>query len=230
MTREEGNKGALLVVVKIGMDGLKHLSCILVISLLFAESILAAEDEAFIESVVIFNTICAKCHEAECSGRLSFDEAFEASSTHIIRHYGEASGKKWLQKELFVLLNHMKEKCAYYPMQVPIPPKRVWGGEILEKMTTLLEKNYFIPIGTFSPGQYNLEIVLEKDEKITVHLVAETFDMLVEDCYFSSDKKVVIPFSIEESGNYYLRVYPRKPVKITRLAIFTLESRMDVSQ
>ena len=198
--------------------------------LLFTESLLAAEDEAFTESVVIFNTICAKCHEAECSGRLSFDDAFEVSSTHIIRHYGEASGKKWLQKELFILLNHMKEKCAYYPMQVPIPPKRVWSSEMLEKMATLLEKNYFIPIGTFSPGQYSLEITLVKDEKITVHLISETFDMLVEDCYDTSDKKVVIPFSVEESGNYYLRVYPRAPALISQLAIFTLKSQGDVSR
>ena len=202
---------------------LKQLPRILIVCLLLSQSLVAAEDEAFTESVVIFNTICSKCHEAECSGRLSFDEAFEASATHIIRHYGEASGKEWLQKELFVLLNHMKEKCAYYPMQVPIPPKRVWGSEMLGKMTTLLEKNYFIPIGTFSPGQYSLEIILAKDEKITVHLIAETFDMLVEDCYFSSNKKVVIPFSVEESGNYYLRVYPRTPTQITRLAIFTLD-------
>ena len=209
---------------------MKQLPRILIICLLLSESLLAAEDEAFTESVVIFNTICAKCHEAECSGRLSFDEAFEASSTHIIRHYGEASGKKWLQKELFTLLNHMKEKCAYYPMQVPIPPQRVWSSEMLEKMTTLLEKNYFIPIGTFLPGQYSLEINLAKDEKITVHLVAETFDMLVDDCHFSSDKKVVVPFTVEEPGNYYLRVYPRAPAQIIRIAIFTLNSNGDVFQ
>jgi hypothetical protein len=204
---------------------LKYLRRILIISLLFSESLLAAEDEAFTESVVIFNTICAKCHEAECSGRLSFDEALERSSAHIIRYYGEASGKKWLQKELFVLLNHMKEKCAYYPMQVPVPPQRVWSGEILEKLTTLLERNYFIPIGPFSPGRYSLELTLAKDEKVTVHLVAETFDMLVEDCYLSSDKRIVIPFSVEEAGNYYLRAYPRTPVQITQLIIYTGEPR-----
>jgi hypothetical protein len=209
-------------VVKNGMMRLKQLRHILIISLLFTESLFAAEDEAFTESVVIFNTICAKCHEAECSGRLSFDEAFEASSAHIIRHYGEASGKKWLHKELFILLNHMKEKCAYYPMQVPVPPQRVWSGGILKKLTTLIERNYFIPIGPFSPGRYSLELTLAKDEKVTVHLVAETFDMLVEDCYLSSDKRIVIPFSIIEAGNYYVRVYPRKPVQITQLAIFTV--------
>jgi hypothetical protein len=190
--------------------------------LLMPCSAFPAEDEPFRESVVIFNTICAKCHEAQCSGRLSFDNAYEASTGHIVRHYSQASGKIWLQKELFSILNHMKEKCAYYPMSAPIPPQLIWNSEILEKMTTLLEKYYFIPIGPFSPGMYRLELSLAKDEKITVHLVSEAFDTIVEDCFLSSEKRISIPFSIEETGTYYVRVYPGKPVQITQLAIFTV--------
>ncbi|MCK4824544.1 hypothetical protein KA005_52820, partial [bacterium] len=121
----------------------------------------------------------------------------------------------------FSILGHMKEKCAYYPMSIPIPPKRIWNSELLEKMTTLSERKYFIPIGPFSPGQYNLQLNLAKDEKLTVHLISETFDMIVEDCFLSNDKRTAIPFSIEETGNYYLRVYPRKPVQITQLVIST---------
>ena len=185
-------------------------------------SVFSAEEEAFTESVVIFNTICAICHEAQCSGRLSFDDSFDASVNHIVRYYGEASEKKWLQKELFVILNYMKEKCAYYPMPVPIPPQMVWSGGMLEKMATLVERNYFIPIGPFNPGRYQLELKFVKDAKVTAHLVSETFDMVVDDCYLSSDRRIVIPFSIEEAGNYYVRVYPREPVLITRLAVTSL--------
>lgn len=155
----------------------------LLVSFLLSEIVFGTEDEAFVESVVIFNTIFAKCHEAECSGRLIFEEAIEASMGHIVRLYSEASGKKWLQKELFVILNHMKQKCAYYPMSMSIPPKRVSSDEILEKMATLLERNYLIPIGPFTPGRYNLEMKLAKDTKVTAHLVSETFEMVVEDCY-----------------------------------------------
>jgi len=201
-----------------------YIKCVLwVISfLLIPHHAFAAEDEPFRESVIIFNTICAKCHEAQCSGRLSFGDAYEASASHIIRHYGNASEKKWLQKELFSILNHMKENCAYYPMSAPVPAKRIWNSEILEKMTTLLERNYFIPVGPFTPGDYNLELKLAKDVKLTAHLVSETFEMVVEDCYQSSNQQLVIPFTIEEAGNYYVRVYPRKPVQITRLAITTV--------
>lgn len=184
-----------------------------------------AADEAFTESVVIFNTICAKCHEAQCSGRLSFDDALTSSTSHILRYYGEASGKQWLQKELFDILNYMKERCSYYPMSTPVPIKRVWGADILNRLSTLLEKNYFIPVGKFAPGSYRIELELEKDAKITAHLITEEFDMLVEECYESSDRRIIIPFVVESSGIYYFRIYPRKPVRITRLSITTFRAQ-----
>jgi len=186
---------------------------------LFTGSVLGAEDEAFTESVVIFNTICAKCHEAECSGRLSFDEAFEKSTGHILRHYVQASGKQWLQKELFDILNYMKGRCAYYPIQTPVPLERVWGEDILDKFATLMERNYFIPVGNLTPGHYHIEIELEKDVKVTAHLVSEAFEWVLEECYQSSDRQISIPFIIEEPGDHYFRMYPRKPVRIIRLAV-----------
>ena len=193
--------------------------------LLLISSSFAVEDKAFTESVVIFNTICAKCHEAQCSGRLSFDETFEASANHILRYYAQASEKRWLQKELFDILNYMKGKCAYYPMQVTVPLTRDWGSEILDRFTTLMERNYFIPVGNFTPGHYRIELELDKDVKVTAHLISEEFEMVVEDCYLPSDRRISIPFLIEEPGNYYFRMYPREPVRITRLAIIPLENR-----
>ena len=177
--------------------------------LLFPPHTASAADDAFTESVIIFNTICAKCHEAQCSGRLSFDDALAASTGHIQRHYGEASGKQWLQKELFEILNYMKEKCSYYPMHTSIPLKRVWTSDILDKLSTLLEKNYFIPVGNFTPGSYRIELELEKDTRITAHLITEEFDMIVENCYESSNRRVNIPFIVKSSGIHYFRIYPR---------------------
>ncbi|MBT3206197.1 MAG: hypothetical protein HOM14_01280 [Gammaproteobacteria bacterium] len=194
--------------------------CLFSLALIPGEA-LSIEDEPFRESVIIFNTICAKCHEAQCSGRLSFSNSYQASIDHIVRHYDSASEKKWLQKELFTILNHMKEKCAYYPVPLNVPPNRIWGTETLEKKTTLRERNYFIPIGPFTPGHYNLEIELAKDAKITMHIISETFELVIEDCYQTSGQRLVIPFFIEETENYYLRVYPRIPVQITQLAIST---------
>lgn len=204
--------------------------CIVLLNfLLVIETAFAIEDKAFSESVVIFNTVCAKCHEAECSGRLSFDDAFEKSTSHILRHYGQASGRQRLQKELFDILNYMKERCAYYPMQPPVPLKRIWEGEILDTFTTLMERNYFIPLGHFQPGHYRIELELEKDVKVTAHLISEDFEWLIEDCYQSSDSRISISFLIEDSGDYYFRMYPRNPVKIARLLI-TADKQSNVQQ
>ena len=197
----------------------------LLVFLLLVSPLFAVEDKASTESVVIFNTICAKCHEAQCGGRLSFDESFEVSASHILRHYGQAYGNKWLQKELFDILNYMKGKCAYFPMQVTVPLTREWNSEILDKFTTLMERNYFIPVGNFTPGHYRIELELDKDVKVTAHLISGEFEMIVEDCYLSSDRRISIPFFIEEPGSYYFRMYPREPVWISRLAIIPLENK-----
>ncbi len=187
--------------------------------LLLPDAVFAADGDASIESVVIFNTICAKCHEAECSGRLSFDKALERSASHVRRHYAQAAEKKWLQGKLFSILNYMKEKCAYYPMKVPVPLNRVWSGDILDRFATLMEKNYFIPVGEFSPGNYQMELGLKNDAKVNIHLISEEFEMVVEDCRLTRNRRISISFAIEQTGNFYFRMYPRDPVKIIGLAI-----------
>lgn len=189
----------------------------------------AGENLPFTKSVVIFNTVCAKCHEGECSGRLSFDQTYEASVNHILRHYTPATGKPRLQRELFDILDYMKEKCAYYPLQAQIPPGRVWDSELLERMTTPPDSNYFIPLGHLSPGRYRLglEIELEQNARVLIQLVSDAFEMAVEAYFSSSTGQLDIPFSIGEPGNYYFRMYPQEPVRLTRLAINSGESGVD---
>ena len=92
-------------------------------------------------------------------------------------------------------------------------------GEILEKLTTFREKNYFIPIGGFIPGTYQLSLTLKENVKVTVHIMSEEFDMVAEDCYQSKDRQIDIPFTIDDSSHYYIRLYPREPVSMTRLVI-----------
>ena len=70
-------------------------------------------------TVVRFNTLCATCHEGECSGRLSFDLGIQAAENHIRRHAGDVDRDVW--RDLARLLAHTKQACAYYPMAVDIP-------------------------------------------------------------------------------------------------------------
>jgi len=67
--------------------------------------------------VLRFNTVCANCHEGECSGRLSFLLGPEATFSHIRRFAGDADDI--LVRELQALLEHMKQECAYAPLPVP---------------------------------------------------------------------------------------------------------------
>ena len=97
-------------------------------------------------------------------------------------------------------------------MKVKLPLTRDWRGEILDRFTTSMESNYFIPVGNFSPGQYRIELELDKDVKITAHLISEEFEMVIEDCYPSSDRRLSIPFLIEDLEYCYFRMYPLEPV------------------
>ena len=110
-------------------------------------------------------------------------------------------------------------------MKVKLPLTRDWRGEILDRFTTSMESNYFIPVGNFSPGQYRIELELDKDVKVAAHLISEEFEMVVEDCHLSSNRRISNPFLIEEPGNYYFRTYPQEPVRITRLVINTLDNK-----
>jgi len=64
------------------------------LALLTAPPSVGDEGRASVESTVLFNTDCARCHEGECSGRLSFHLPPEASDQHIRRHGGELPAKQ----------------------------------------------------------------------------------------------------------------------------------------
>ena len=59
--------------------------------LLFWSQWLPAADRIPLESVVIFNTSCARCHEGEYSHGLSFCLPEDAADGHIRRYGGELS-------------------------------------------------------------------------------------------------------------------------------------------
>ena len=178
-----------------------------------------AEGEVSTESVVIFNTICAKCHEAQCSGRLSFDTGYEAAVRHILRHYGRAEGRVPLQKELFAVLDHMKQDCAYYPMAGTIPPARVWDAELLARYGTLQEHDYFVPLGRFEAGEYQLDFDLAAPVQINLELIDESFEMVLDECLNPQDRSVTVPFTVEQPGRLYFRLYTGSPTPLEGLTV-----------
>jgi len=179
----------------------------------------AGEGPAFTGSVVIFNTVCARCHEGECSGRLGLTSNHEAAVSHIVRHYPQADGNPTLQSELFDILAYMKDHCAYYPLQAPLPPDRIWDTGRLDALRTDPDGSYFVPLGTLVPGDYRLGLDFARDARGTIQLISGQFDTIVEESTVTVDKRLDIPFAVETAGDYYFRMYPRQTARLTRLSV-----------
>ncbi len=70
-------------------------------------------------AVVRFNTVCANCHEGECSGRLSFQSGADAARGHMERYLGKITSAEGAA--LFSLLRYTKEHCSHYPVTAAWP-------------------------------------------------------------------------------------------------------------
>jgi cytochrome c553 len=88
-----------------------RLAPVALLALLTAPATVGDEGQATVESTVLFNTNCARCHEGECSGRMSFHLPREEADQHIRRHGGELPEAQ--VRELYDLLRYMKEECAF---------------------------------------------------------------------------------------------------------------------
>ena len=114
-------------------------------------------EDVTLKSAVTFNTLCAKCHEGQCSGRLAFDIGSEVASSHIKRYSDDESISKDEIKEFFTLLNYIKKECLLY-----MPDNIKYKTENLSSFATNSYKKYFIPLDMLKSGNYNLEIKIHE--------------------------------------------------------------------
>ena len=166
------------------------------------------------KTAVIFNTLCAKCHEGECSGRLSFDTGNQAASSHIKRYTGDTNISKVESKEFFTLLNHMKTKCALL-----MPDGDKWKQENLSHFALPSSKGYFIPLGLLKSGKYLILIKTKEEIHFRVEVISERFDSFLDATVCPDKKDEVISFALVETVNTFLRIQSRKPLHITAMEI-----------
>lgn len=137
----------------------------------------SAEDTTTVESVVLFNTGCARCHEGECSGRLSFHLPREEADQHILRHGGVLPPAQ--VRQLYDLLRHMKEECAFSPLPLALVRDGVWGVETLALLYSPRESSYFLPLGTLEAGPHRILLQgLGPKARPCVELIDTHFDFL----------------------------------------------------
>jgi hypothetical protein len=168
-------------------------------------------------TVVRFNTLCATCHEGECSGRLSFDLGIQASENHIRRHAGDVDRNVW--RDLASLLAHTKQACAYYPMAVDIPEGRHWNPERLAALHNANENAWFIPLGLLPAGRYRATLGMSGQMEGIAQIVSASFDIADFPLQCADKGQIAFFFVVNRSSVHYLRFKSGKGQTLTSLNI-----------
>jgi hypothetical protein len=184
----------------------------LLAALSLALPLLAQAEPPSRKSFVDFNTQCARCHEGECSGRLSFSSGSEGAANHLRRYLGELTEAEI--NELYGLLRYTKEKCQIYPFATH------WDAEpkTLEHWRSSNQKGYFIPLGSLEPGEFRLELELETPGPDSWQLLDQAHEILAEGRFcpkaqsqgtFTQDKE---PLYLQLLGQGQIKSLQIKPV------------------
>ena len=155
-------------------------------------------------SVVRFNTTCAMCHEAECSGRLSFDLGQQASDDHIRRYAGDEPPAA--RNELRALLEHMKRNCVYYPISLEVPQDKRWRAAMLAVLRSAAEDTYFVPLGELAAGRYRAALRFDGPADASAQVISASFDSTEHTGLRADDGTTDFVFGIEHNGSYFLRL------------------------
>ena len=200
------------------MNRIKILNFLVITSIFFVFPPYLSSDEKVqdisTKTAVIFNTLCAKCHEGECSGRLSFDSDSQAASSHIKRYAEEKNLSKGDTKEFFTLLEHMKKECALW-----MPDNGSWEPENLLHFALPSQHGYFIPLGILKHGKYRLHIETKEDIRFRVEVISNHFDHYFDRSIISGGKEQRILFNIDAPVTAFLRIRSRQSLHITALKI-----------
>ncbi|MBF1164146.1 MAG: hypothetical protein HXL68_03795 [Dechloromonas agitata] len=165
-------------------------------------------------SVVRFNTVCANCHEGECSGRLSFHTGAKEARGHMQRYLGSITDSEALN--LFGLLRHTKEECAHYPLASPLRIDHQLGTSELAAWRNSREGGYFIPLGALGKGEYLLRLDFSAAGNGKMKLTDDRFEPLFEENLCTQQNALEFRFKAE-GGPHFLTI--KAPVVVDRLLL-----------
>lgn len=168
-----------------------------------------------LRSFVRFNTVCLTCHEAQCSGRLSFDSAGDAKS-HILRYTGRPTDAEI--QEMFVMLKYMKEQCGYYPLP-GLPGSRRWTVAEVGGLRGEDERSYFLPLGALAERDYELRLRFEAETSGTVRITSAAFDEVVNETMRTEQDEVVVRLRPTKAAAHYLHLHLDDSVLLLELNV-----------
>lgn len=163
----------------------------------------------------LFNTVCARCHEAQCSGRLSLGSGDAQSRAHVERYAGRLSDE--LHQQLVTYLQHMKEFCGFTAIPLAFEPRAAWSEEQLTDFRTPNGEAYFVPLGELAAGRHRVQARLAGAEW-SAQVVADGFDALAEARSCGAGDEFSLEFHAGE-GMHYLRVLGRGALQLQELRL-----------
>jgi hypothetical protein len=173
-------------------------------------------------AVLRFNTICARCHEGECSGRLTFSSGPEAAFDHIRRYTGAVEPE--IARQLYALLAYMKHRCAYVPLPPLDAPSRA-TRETLDGYREPSSGAYFIPLGVLAAGEHRLVLHLAEPARVRAEVLSEHFEPLVDECATTRGTSLELEFLAEEPAVCYLRLRAARLPRLERLQLLSPDGR-----
>ena len=203
------------VEMGVSLEGKREMTPVFLLLLLWLLPAQAADIP--LDTVVRFNTLCATCHEGECSGRLSFDLGVGATENHIRRHAGDVDQHVW--QDLARLLAHTKQTCAYYPMAVDIPEGRHWNPERLAELHNAKENAWFIPLGHLPAGRYRATLGMNGQMEGIAQIISAGFDIADFPLQCTDSGQIAFFFVVDRSGVHYLRLKSGKSQALLGLNI-----------
>ena len=168
-------------------------------------------------TVVRFNTLCAMCHEGECSGRLSFDSGIRATENHIRRHVGDVPQD--VLRDLARLLVHTKQACSYYPMAIEIPKDGRWDSGTLALLHNANENSWFVPLGHLPAGRYRATLRQNGPIEGVAQIMSDRFDIADFPLHCPEDGQIAFVFAVDRSGLHYMRFRSTKDRALSGLDI-----------
>jgi len=166
---------------------------------------------------VIFNTRCAKCHEGECSGRLSFETGSRTAARHI-RQYAQEENLS--QKDIgrfYALLNYMKEKCALY-----MPEHGIGKRSNLSHFALPSQKGYFLPLGKLAAGRYRLTLDFGSPVPFHLEVLSDTLENVLDQWVENKGKISVFEFAVTGLSTLFLRIRSRKALDLISVELLKI--------
>jgi len=167
-------------------------------------------------SVVLFNTVCAQCHEMECSSRLSFssDSAIESVNGHV-QNYADTFNKTQIE-ELISLIEYTKTQCDYYAPEVSIPRDGVWSKSALAPLATPTRTGWFVPLGNLSAGAWVVHLNAAGEQPVELEIVTRR-NIVAQETLASGHANIV--FSVPGSTPHFLRLRSRAAIILNGVTV-----------